>query len=194
MNTNDLSSIDGDRTTVSNPQPKSEYWCVTYSDYTRQAAAYARMAAAGTAAVAVCSIDHALYLHFRNALNEAGIDDLFPYAHKSWVIDQGHFDSMVQSHTGKTWQATADPTPFESTADPQLSSYWRIFFGAFKAQNEAYESLTTGNEAILVNEVGQATFVQFRNPLAAEDVQRLCPAATSVELQWGHALSGMDTA
>lgn len=181
MHPNDLSSIDGDRTTVSNPQPKSEYWCVTYSDVSRQAAAYERMAAAGTAAAAVSSIDHVLYLHFRDDLNEAAIDDLFPYATKRWHIDQAHFDSMVRAHTGKGWQATADPTPLESTADPQLSSYWRIFFGAFKAQNEAYESLTTGNEAILVNEVGQATFVQFRNPLAAEDVQRLCPAATSFE-------------
>lgn len=90
----------------------AEYWCVTYSDVSRQAAAYERMAAAGTAAVAVCSVDHALYIRFRNALNAAAIADLFPYAHKSWVIDQGHFDSMVRTHTGKAWQAIADrPRP-----------------------------------------------------------------------------------
>lgn len=121
MYTNDLSSA-GDRTTVSNPQPTSEYWCVTYSDYTRRDAAYARMAAAGTAAAAVCSVDHCIYLRLRNPLNEAAIDDLFPYAHKRWCIDQATFDGMAQAHR-KLWQAPADPTPLESTADP---THWRI--------------------------------------------------------------------
>ena len=104
----------------------AEYWCVTYFDWRQQAAAYERMAAAGTAAVAVCSVDHALYIRFRNALNAAAIADLFPYAHKSWVIDQAIFDSVVQAKPAKAWQAAADPTPtheaaVESTADPPIA-------------------------------------------------------------------------
>ena len=102
----------------------SEFWCVTYRDYTRRDAAYTRMAQPGTVAKAISSVDHVLYIQFRNPLHEAVVDNLFPYATKRWHIDQATFEGMAQDHR-KLWRAAPDPVAGAAAELSRTEAYAR---------------------------------------------------------------------